>query len=283
MTPSPSSQEAGQLALQSPEPGPPPSPQVAAARVTKGTYLHPLAHYESVYDLKANRGRTIKRWVATGRKKGDFPPLDQPERMAAWWGRHMTWTVPARLLTLAGSEAEPPPPPAASSPAQPLGALSPPLPPPSNVIRLPEGSGFAAAMGRAQEAERTAYAKWQEELESPSPDEGREEMRRRAWERATKIVREMERDAEGILSRDLIAWPDAEVRVSEILTVVNRSLRSLFVRVSTKIGLPQEWFSKADAQYQLELDQCFEELADDDYQEKPGPPPPGPDFTLAAA
>lgn len=274
--------EETQLSLAPSEPAPAPSPQSVASRVTRGKYQHPLEHYESVYDLKANKGRTIKRWVATGRKKEDLPPLDEPARMAAWWGRCMTWTVPARLLTLAGSEPESPRPASPSSVAQPGKEAPPPPRPPSNVIQLPEGSGFAAAMGRAQEAERTAFAMWQAEITSVAPDAGREEMRRRAWERATEMVRKLEKDAESILSRDMITWPDAEVQLVDTMGVINRSLRSILVRVSTKIGLPHEWFVKADREYQSELDRCFDQLSENDYEEKP-PAPVAPPFSLTAA
>lgn len=250
-----------------------------ATLLTRESYLHPQAHYEKVYGLTPNRGRTIKRWIKTGRDRSppDLPPLDHPEQMAGWWSRCMTWTVPARLLTLAGS-GDVGEQPAAAAPAKPAPADAAPASQ-GRAVQLPEGSGFAAAMKRAQEAERTAYGMWQQALSADPFEGGVEEMRRRAWERAVKVVREMERDAEDILSRDLHAWSDVEAKVSENLSVVNRSLRSILVRVATKIGLPHEWFVKADAAYQSELDRCFDELSDDDYRTQK----PATDFHLSAA
>ena len=262
------------------DPSPPAGGEgTAARRATQATYKHPLAHYEAVYGAKPNKGRTIKRWVKTGRERQpvpDLPPLDDPPAMAAWWSRNMTWTVPAKLLTLAQA-----------APTQASGSLE-----PSGEVGkgagsetqrgadgdagesaekrkpldLPQGSGFAAALDRANTAERTAYAAWQKELAAEVINEGNEEMRRRAWERAVEIVRKLEKDAEGILGRDLIAWPEAEQQVQEHLNTMNRAIRSLIVRVATKIGLPQDWFRRVDEAYQSELDRAFDDLASGDYE-----------------
>lgn len=259
---------------------PPVDEAAAAARETKSKYKRPLAAYEATYGVKPNDGRTIKRWVKIGREKKpepDLPPLDDPPAMAAWWSRNMKWTVPANILALATPKASPAQlaPDGAPDASVPVGGGLDPEKrggadkdqnPRPKKLDLPEGSGFAAALERASHAEREAYARWQEALGAEEFNAGVEEMRRRAWERAAELVRKLEKDAEEILARDLISWPEAERLMSEHLHIVNRSLRSLFVRVATKAGLSQDSFRKIEPVYQEELDRCFEKLSSDDYE-----------------
>jgi hypothetical protein len=56
---------------------------------TSDQYLHGLAHYAEIYRRSA---RQLKRWVKAGRyaKPPEFPPLDSPEKMLAWWNRMLT-------------------------------------------------------------------------------------------------------------------------------------------------------------------------------------------------
>jgi hypothetical protein len=69
-------------------------------------YRKHLRDYVTVFDTKV---RQIKRWVAAGKAAVDDngdpcpdpPPLDDPPAMAAWWEKHMTQRVPAKLLSLA--------------------------------------------------------------------------------------------------------------------------------------------------------------------------------------
>lgn len=42
--------------------------------------------------------RQIKNWLRTGREAKDPAPLDQPDLMPAWFARHYSKTVPAKLL-----------------------------------------------------------------------------------------------------------------------------------------------------------------------------------------
>jgi hypothetical protein len=274
-------------ALQLDSSPPPVDETVVAARHTRANYKKPLAAYEATFGVKPNEGRTIKRWIKIGREKKpepDLPPLDDPPSMATWWSRNMKHRVPVELLTLADAKAptEPAPSRAGGEPEATVsvgkgavpekggGATSDQSGKPGK-LHLPEGSGFAAALSRAQDSERAAYARWQEALTSDEYNAGTEEMRRRAWMGATELVRKLEKDAEEILGRDLIPWPEAEKLMTENLRLVNRSLRSLFVRVATKAGLSQDSFRKIEPVYQEELDRCFEELAGDDYEEAEQP------------
>lgn len=45
--------------------------------------------------------RSIKAWVARGRDAKDWPPLNEPERMADWYSRVLNPKIPARLAALA--------------------------------------------------------------------------------------------------------------------------------------------------------------------------------------
>lgn len=63
-------------------------PEVTAAlkRQTSDRYQKPFAHYAKLYQRDV---RNIKRMVSKGRASSDFPPLDDPATMAAWFRRVM--------------------------------------------------------------------------------------------------------------------------------------------------------------------------------------------------
>lgn len=253
--------------------------RATVGKVTRDTYQHPLAWYEPFYGVKANEGRTIKRWIRRGREKipEDLPPLDQPERMASWWSVNMKWKVPDRLLKMAAGGTS-----SASASAEVTRAekdKSQSSEPPSGQrtpLELPEGSGFAAILDRARHAERVAFGNWQRALNADPFDAGDEELKQRAWSRAVETVRKLEKDAESILSRDLIAWQEAERIINENEATIHQSVRSAIVRVATKIGIPAEWFTKINTAFQAELDKTFERIAGNEYQQRD-------DLTLTAA
>lgn len=58
----------------------------------------PYKAYVAVYEVSE---RSIKTWVARGREAKDWPPLEAPAEMAAWYGRVMNPRIPARLAALA--------------------------------------------------------------------------------------------------------------------------------------------------------------------------------------
>lgn len=69
----------------------------AVARAeTKRIYRHPYSVYVERWKLGKSGERTLKRWVKEGREASppDYPPFDEPHRMAAWWRKHKTWGVP---------------------------------------------------------------------------------------------------------------------------------------------------------------------------------------------
>ena len=246
-----------------------------AVPIVRATFAHPLSHYVGVFGSDV---RTMKRWIAKGRGStpADLPPLDAPSEMAAWWSRNMTWGVPERLLALASPTA--PTPPVADAPAASTASASGPASPTTTSeaakssggarkLDLPEGSGFSAALDRARNAERTAYAAWQGELAKDPFDAGQEEMRHRSWQRAVETVRKMEKDAAEIMDSDneFVRVSEYDAVVAEKLQVLNQTIRSAIVRVATKLSLPADIFSRVNQAFQAEIDNSFQQLADSDY------------------
>jgi hypothetical protein len=72
----------------------------------------PLKHYVAIYGTKV---RALARWNAIGLSADppDEPPLDFPEEMPAWWGRHSPHKVPPKLLAAAARHRRGEAPPAA--------------------------------------------------------------------------------------------------------------------------------------------------------------------------
>lgn len=66
-------------------------------------YSHPYRHYAEVFGIPE---RSIKRWVALGKKSQppDLPPFDSPSELPAWWNRHSSQQIPARLLQFIAGE-----------------------------------------------------------------------------------------------------------------------------------------------------------------------------------
>ncbi len=82
----------------------------AAALKHRPSYSKSLADYSATFGVK-ERGmkkwieRARELWIAHGCPVGgpDFPPLDEPARMLAWWQANMTNTPSTKLLELAGT------------------------------------------------------------------------------------------------------------------------------------------------------------------------------------
>lgn len=248
-----------------------PEPQLQATKRTRTKYNKQLVEYEEIFQIKSNNGRTIKRWISLGKQKEpiDLPPLDEPQLMASWWARNMKNRVPERLLSFASKQAPDliqPTAPRKIVPSEIIADVPLPIRP---ELSIPEGSGFMAALDRARQAERTAYASWQAELAKVELDAGAEEMRHRAWQRAVETVRKLEKDAESIMASDgaFVRKDEYDQEVGESLSVMNQSLRSIVVRIATKIGLPDEWFRKVEKAYHGELDRVFAILDKNEWTE----------------
>lgn len=70
-------------------------------RLTAERYERPLRHYaEQIWPGKEVESgvRTLKRWIAKGKKASDLPPFDDLPRLAAWYERHHRYSqAPAEL------------------------------------------------------------------------------------------------------------------------------------------------------------------------------------------
>lgn len=93
----------------------------ASVRPVAARYAHTYDHYARQYGKGL---RTIKRWVAIGKSKGEFCPLDDPAKLPGWWGRCMEYSIPAEVLAVCSAR------------------------PPSN-DEAPPSSGEASGSGRA--------------------------------------------------------------------------------------------------------------------------------------
>jgi hypothetical protein len=110
-----------------------------------------LKAYEDYAKFFGKGLRTVKRWAAVGKAKGDPFPFDDPPSVPAWWGRNMEYSIPAEVLAACTGE-----PPAATS-APPLGDKPPDPPgaktePPSN--RQAINVHDLAAIGLKENVER---------------------------------------------------------------------------------------------------------------------------------
>lgn len=104
-------------------------PAALLASTTSVLCPHVRTRFRKSYDeYAADLGvglRTVKRWVALGKKAGDPCPLDDLAQLPAWWGRNMSYAISAALLaTCAG---KPPTAPASAPPAD-TGSSAPPGP-----------------------------------------------------------------------------------------------------------------------------------------------------------
>jgi hypothetical protein len=75
---------------------PPGKTQAVARAATRAKYGKTILEYVGAFGLGAGSERTLKRYVAAGRKKDpvDLPPFDEPHLLAAWWRRTMKNKVP---------------------------------------------------------------------------------------------------------------------------------------------------------------------------------------------
>lgn len=228
------------------------SERAIARRATVRTYGQPLQAYATRFGYSL---RAIKRWVALGRDREDLPPLDDPAEMAGWWERmrqagQLKWKVPE---VFSGSGTKEPK----------KGAVSP-AKEAESARRAEESAsekplGFAAALRRAQEAERLAHERWQEELrkEGDEFDPISEKRRAEAWDRAAKLLESLEVRADRILGRDFARMEDVEELVVARERAIRDGCRSIGTRVCTKLSLPADLFTRIVEAFHVELDRVF--------------------------
>lgn len=235
-----------------------PSERAQARRLTVRSYSSPLQIYADRYGYSL---RAIKGWIAKGRALDpeDLPPLDDPVEMGVWWERMrqagvFKWKVP-EVFKASGTKE---PKKGAPDPAK-----------ESSSAREAEASasekelGFAAALYRAQVAERLAHERWQVELQKVGDefDPVLERRRAEAWDNAAKLLERLEVKADKILGRDFVRLEEVEELVVERESGLRDGLRSLGTRVCTKLGLPADIFSKVVDAIDGELDRVFKSQA----------------------
>lgn len=257
-----------------------PSMESIGRRVTRDTYAHSLAHYAAASGYEE---RNLKKWIKAGRERTpiDLPPFDSPADMPSWWGRNMKQRCPSRILCWAGKGITPPT--ASSSSAQPSAPVHPPAeasvpaanPQTGNQTTpspgegdLPAGKGYAATLDRWIEAERVAHYYYDQALKATPFDEGLFEQRRRAYERASEMVRKLSVGKESILATDdeWGKYEEFEEDNAQCLAVLANSLRTIPVRLATKLALSGEVFGQLTSLWHAELDTVFRYLAEHDFR-----------------
>lgn len=188
---------------------------------TEDGYRRKIAEYAEIY---STHPRTVKTWIGKGRhaKDGpDFPPLDDPVMMPLWWPRHHKWRVPDNLLELA----------AAAERAEVEAAAAETADFPPRQIELLDGSGFAAEIERVRTAaQRAATALDDAEARGNAAEI---DLATRRYERATKQLREYERDAVKVLEAQghLVAVDVLEPILREAHVAVETRLRAMLNKV----------------------------------------------------
>lgn len=247
-------------------------------RMTKARYTKSQEDYAAQYGYAV---RNIKKWIGLGREKSppDLPPLDQPELMASWWTRNMKQRVPPRLLlSKPKPEAKP------SDQGKPAVALKPPSQPSPESEDALKGTGYAAMLNRVNHAELVAWEMWQTALTADPFEPSDEEMRRRAYDRASEQARKVLKDRDSGLAGDdeWGRWEEFELLAQEHVSVLNQSLRSLAVRVATKMALPPETFRRMGDAMNEELDRIFMQLDRVNWRQAVDSDHPDENFQLAA-
>lgn len=150
---------------------------------------------------------------------------------------------------------------------------------------LPAGKGYAATLDRWIEAERVAHYYYDQALKAVPFDEGLFEQRRRAYERASEMVRKLSVGKESILATDEEwgKYEEFEEDNAQCLAVLNNSLRTVPVRLATKLALPSDVFAQLTTLWQSELDAIFQFLAEHDFKREHQPEKEREELSLEAA
>ena len=234
-----------------------PSDKAAAKRSTVASKLHNNAHYAKVYAVSE---KTIKNWCREGREMPsgpDLPPLDAPEKMAAWYARthpHLK-TVPPKLMELARGRSSP-----ASGAQPPLG--SPPPPPTSPItsddFEFDDSVQFAA--------ENLKFNQGQLRLARTVPDPATgviDERRVAQYEKAVKDAQETYRKTKADEFEHLQRngqLVDRRIVFSKLRTklgALHHATRTIGVRVATLMALSPDETRKLVGLINEQLDTIF--------------------------
>lgn len=249
------------------------------ATIARPAYQLEQKDYAARYDTNV---RTIKRWVAAGRARTphDFPPLDEPAEMEAWWARVMSNRMPRKTRdAIASLVAKPAP---KSSPAAdpsrpvelPLPAAAPVAPSPNST---PPGDdekiGIAATLERMQSAEREAYRRYMEALrgdEAGNVDDGKVRNALRMWSELAEKMRALEKSAADVLAASGESLKKSDVRAAliEIHSNIASGIRQLLRRNRSRLGLDPTKAKEQDAIWEEEIDLLFQEWRNSAFAEQ---------------
>lgn len=213
----------------------------------------PYAWYESEWGIAQ---RTIKRWVQVGRKVDEPPPLDAPDQMANWWGRHFKQRCPERFLKLAKEKGgdgndqvkgEP----LFDQPAEPERKVVP-------FVR-PENleTGLEASVARLREAEAVANAQYAHAI-AQGEDEGQIEMLQRRWERVSNQLRQQEKAMRELEGKYGAMYTESEIRqeLEKIHIPIYTGVMNLLRRVKPKLDTVDD-VTAQDAIWRAEVKKLF--------------------------
>jgi hypothetical protein len=238
-----------------------PSDKAAARKASIDSKLHTNAHYAAVYGVSE---KTIKNWCRDGRgmiSGPDLPPLDAPDKMAAWYARtHLESKVPPKLMGLARARQ-----PSSSPPAAP-GTPSSPSAPSIDV----EDFAFDQAVRYA--AENLAYS--QEQLRTARTtvdpatkqlDERRIAQLEQAVNKAQESYRKAKADEHEHAQRNgqLVDRRVVFASLRQRLNDLHQGMRSVPVRAATKLAMTPEDTRQLVAAMNDELDALFSAMRDD--------------------
>lgn len=181
--------------------------------------------------------RTVKRWAAIGKKKGDPFPFDEPARVAEWWGRNMEYSIPADVLAVCSGK--PITGPAAGSDAAGLekpGAEIPPgakSEPPSS--RQAINVNDLAAIGLKENVERLSriHRANLERLEKAfgGTSDAELQLGQRNVEKSARMLSDAQRNYEAYQKEhgELVVLSDVKRDLLRVHTSMGQSLVSIFV------------------------------------------------------
>lgn len=193
-------------------------------RTGRVKYSRPLAELAEVYQVGV---RTLKEWISEGKATSppNFPPLDEPERMAGWWAAVKKHQIPKLLLDF-----QPVAPPAA------LAVVG------EDSIDLDEFSDMGAPeeLRQAKALKDAAYRQLQ--MAYTSGDASKVATWQERWSKASHHYRQARaaaREEARVSGRSLLI-EDVAADLLELLRMLRAFRQSLPGRLKKKIGLTDE-------------------------------------------
>ena len=199
--------------------------------------------YTVYVDRYGTSERTVKRWVAQGKKAGVMPPLDDVERMREWWAQVSPHRCPDKLLVAAMAAV-----PVAKRglPAAPLLELPVQKPKKEEPVAVPRAlrevgeqeRGTEASLARLKEAEVHAHEIYLEALRSGKDAQAK--LALKSFADLSEQVAKLEGivEARRIKNRDLIPRMEAETLLGDFHQEFMVRLRGFGDQVLRRYGIP---------------------------------------------